>query len=47
MSRPRVLLADDHPDILSKVCQWLLTEFEVVGTVEDGQALISAAADTP
>ena len=45
MSRPRVLLADDHPVILSKVRRWLLTEFEVVGTVEDGQALLSAAAE--
>ena len=45
MSRPRVLLADDHPVILSKVRQWLLTEFEIVGAVKDGQALISAAAE--
>ncbi len=44
MRRPRILLADDHPAILNKVRGLLETEFEVVGAVEDGQALISAAA---
>ena len=45
MSRSRVLLADDHPVMLSKVRSWLEKDFEVVGAVEDGQALISAAAE--
>ncbi len=45
MSRSRVLLADDHPVMLGKVRSWLEKDFEVVGVVEDGQALISAAAE--
>ena len=45
MSRSRVLLADDHPAMLSKVRSWLEKDFEVVGAVEDGQALLSAAAE--
>ncbi len=45
MSRPRVLLADDHPLILDKVRRWLQAEFEVVGAVEDGQALLLAEAE--
>ncbi len=44
MRRPRILLADDHPAILKKVTGLLEPEFDVVGTVADGQALISAAA---
>ncbi len=44
MRRPRILLADDHPGILKTISRLLETEFEVVGAVEDGQALISAAA---
>ncbi len=45
MSRSRVLLADDHPVMLGKVRSWLEKDFEVVGAVGDGQALISAAAE--
>ena len=45
MSRSRILLADDHPVMLGKVRSWLEKDFEVVGAVEDGQALISAAAE--
>ena len=44
MRSPRILLADDHPGLLKKISRLLETEFEVVGAVEDGQALISAAA---
>ncbi len=44
MRCPRILLADDHPGLLKKISRLLETEFEVVGAVEDGQALISAAA---
>lgn len=43
MARARVLLADDHDALLDKV-GWLLDrEFDVVGKVRDGQALLDAA----
>ncbi len=42
---PRVLLADDDPALLDHVRQLLEDEFEVVGTVEDGKALLAAACD--
>ena len=43
MARPRILLADDHPEVLDGL-RGLLDELgEVVGTVEDGQALVEAA----
>ena len=41
--RPRILLADDHPMILAGLRKLLELEFEVVETVTDGQALLSAA----
>lgn len=44
MSRARILLADDHKDIREKVMQQLEPEFEVVGAVEDGNALMEAAS---
>jgi DNA-binding NarL/FixJ family response regulator len=43
--RPTVLLADDDQAFLDQVCQLLKSEFEVVGTVGDGQALLAAASD--
>lgn len=45
MSRPRIVIADDHPEILKKVRELLKLEFEVVKTVADGQALILAVAE--
>src|SRR5690242_3958740 len=44
MTRPRVLLADDHPLFLAGVRQLVEPECEVVGTVNDGRALLEAAA---
>ena len=44
MARARILLADDHKDIREKVMQQLEPEFEVVGVVEDGNALMEAAS---
>jgi DNA-binding NarL/FixJ family response regulator len=44
MTRPRVLLADDHPLFLAALRSLLETECEVVETVEDGRALVEAAA---
>lgn len=43
MSRLRILLADDHPLVLEGVAKILEKEFEVVGKVEDGRALVAAA----
>src|ERR1700743_1118792 len=41
--RPRILIADDHT-LIADLCKRLLeTEFEVVGTVGDGRALVRAA----
>jgi DNA-binding NarL/FixJ family response regulator len=44
MVRARILLADDHKDVREKVMQQLDPEFEVVGAVEDGNALLKAAS---
>lgn len=43
LRRPRVLLADDHRLVAEGLKSLLATEFEVVGMVEDGRALIEAA----
>jgi DNA-binding NarL/FixJ family response regulator len=43
MSRPRVLLADDHKIVTEGLKGLLEPEFELVGTVEDGRALLAAA----
>jgi DNA-binding NarL/FixJ family response regulator len=43
MTKPRILLADDHPEMLDAL-RGLLDELgEVVGVVTDGQALVEAA----
>ena len=43
MAKPRILLGDDHPEVLNGL-RGLLDELgEVVGIVEDGQALVEAA----
>ena len=43
MGRARILLADDHPDLLKAVEHYLEREFEVVGKVLDGQLLLEEA----
>jgi len=43
MSRTKVLLADDHILLLEAFKRLLEPEFEVVGTVADGRALLAAA----
>jgi DNA-binding NarL/FixJ family response regulator len=43
MNRLRILLADDHPMVLEGVAKILEDEFEIVGKVEDGRALVAAA----
>jgi DNA-binding NarL/FixJ family response regulator len=42
--RPRVVLADDHPGIAGQLRALLEPEFDVVATVEDGNALVEAVA---
>jgi DNA-binding NarL/FixJ family response regulator len=43
MNRPRVLLADDHRMLAEGLKVLLADDFEVVGAVEDGRALLAAA----
>jgi DNA-binding NarL/FixJ family response regulator len=43
MTKPRVLMADDHALILAGMRKLLEEECEIVGMVEDGRALIEAA----
>jgi DNA-binding NarL/FixJ family response regulator len=45
MKRPRVLLADDHVLIAQALEHLLQAEFDVVGTVSDGRALLKAAGE--
>jgi DNA-binding NarL/FixJ family response regulator len=45
MTRPRILLADDHKLMAEALQHLLQADFDVVGTVSDGQALIKAAAE--
>ena len=45
MSRPRVLLADDHRLLLEAFEKLLEEECDVVGTVADGRALLDAAPE--
>ena len=44
MKKPRILLADDHQIVLEGLKSLLGGEFEVVGSVEDGRALVDQAA---
>lgn len=43
MSKIRVLLADDHKIVLEGLRSLLEPEFGIVGTAEDGRALLKAA----
>ena len=43
MTKPRVLIADDHSILLAGLCKLIENRCEVVGTVEDGRALLEAA----
>lgn len=43
MTRPRVLLADDHRIVAEGLKNLLSPEFELVGLVADGRALVEAA----
>lgn len=43
MARARILLADDHKEIRDRAVRLLEPEFEVVGAVADGNALVEAS----
>lgn len=43
MSKIRVLLADDHPTILERVCEILAEDFDVVGAVNNGRDAVEEA----
>lgn len=45
MNRPRVLLADDHRVLAEGLKSLLAAEFELVGVVEDGRAMVAAAKE--
>jgi DNA-binding NarL/FixJ family response regulator len=45
MNRSRILIADDH-NLVAELCKKVLeTEFDVVGTVTNGRALVRAASE--
>ena len=44
MKKPRVLLADDHKIVIEGLKNLLSDEFEIVGSVEDGRALVEKAS---
>ena len=44
MHTARILLADDHKEIRDKVKRYLEAEFNVIDAVENGRALLEAAA---
>ena len=41
--RARVILADDHPEVIEDIRALVEPEFDVVATVGDGNALVAAA----
>lgn len=43
MTRPRVLLADDHVSLRAAFAKLLTPECQVIGEVSDGRALVAAA----
>ena len=43
IKRIRILLADDDPPMLASISRLLEPDFDVVGTVQDGGALVVAA----
>jgi DNA-binding NarL/FixJ family response regulator len=45
LCKVRVLLADDHQEVIARVCGTLGEEFEIVGTVENGNQAVSAVLE--
>lgn len=46
MGRPAILLADDHTLVVEAFKRLLEPEFDVIGTVSDGRALLAAVPDS-
>jgi DNA-binding NarL/FixJ family response regulator len=44
VQRARILLADDHKGMRDRVVRLLESDFEVLGAMEDGRALLEAAS---
>ena len=44
MKKPRVLLADDHKIVIEGLKNLLESEFEILGSAEDGRALVEQAS---
>src|SRR5262249_27624581 len=44
MSRPRVLLADDHPSMLERTIRLVAEEFDIVSVANNGRAPLGPAA---
>ncbi len=44
MNRPRLLIAEDHPDTQDVLRELLEPDHDIVGLVSDGQAALDAAA---
>ncbi len=42
MSKPRIAIADDHPEVLNRVAKLLADEFEIVALASDGAAAVNA-----
>jgi DNA-binding NarL/FixJ family response regulator len=45
MRKPRLLLADDHEDVLREIGQLLQADFDVIGVARDGLTLVEIAAN--
>ena len=43
LDRPRILLADDHPEFVALVARLLESEFDVLQTFDHGQAIVDGA----
>jgi DNA-binding NarL/FixJ family response regulator len=44
MTRTTLLLADDHRPVLDRLIRVLSPEFDILGALDDGQAIVDAAA---
>jgi len=42
MERPRIIIADDHPQVVVQLRQLLSRQFEIVATVANGRDLVGA-----
>lgn len=47
VSRPRLIIADDHKILVESLRTMLAKRFEIAGTAHDGDSLLALLADTP